>query len=477
MTSDHDWSEHDDEARKKAEEIERLLRDMLSGEGSSVAGFDPNDLAKMAGLPADSKSLQDMLSTLQSALSGGMNMPSGTIDWSIARKTAIDVATADQTPADSGAAMAAFPTAALWLDEATEMGAVSDAPRTLTRVEWAQQTIDTWVSMAEPVALSISDTLTNTMKEQLPEEFSSVFQGADQMIRGVGGALFAMQLGQVVGNLAQEVISGGDAGIPLFTGEGREGGTLLPENLLAFAEGLEQPESEILLFLAVRELAHARLFRHSKWLRLHLLTAITEYAKGIEIDTDHLEEIAHEIDPSHPEQIQDLLRSGSLIPPRSPRQEAAHQRLETMLALIDGWVDVVTHEATQRLPASAALGEMIRRRRAAGGPSERAFSTLVGLELRPRKLREAAAMWQLVLEKGGSSARDGLWEHPDLLPTAEEIEDPNLLLKRLGLAENSGEAELDDFDRELAAFLSAEESKNVDVQEDEQPDEEGPSNH
>lgn len=125
-----------------------------------------------------------------------------------------------------------------------------------------------------------------------------------------------------------------------------------------------------------------------------------------------------------------------------------------MLALIEGWVDAVTADATVRLPGGEAIAEMVRRRRATGGPAEHAFSTLVGLELRPRKLREAAALWRLLAERGGISRRDELWAHPDLLPTAEEIEHPARLLERLGLAGAEPAAtEPDEFDRELAKLL------------------------
>src|SRR3712207_7847253 len=38
------------------------------------------------------------------------------------------------------------------------------------------------------------------------------------------------------------------------------------------------------------------------------------------------------------------------------------------------------------LPSAAALRETVRRRRASGGPAEQTFATLVGLQLRPRRL-------------------------------------------------------------------------------------------
>jgi putative hydrolase len=272
----------------------------------------------------------------------------------------------------------------------------------------------------------------------------------------VGGALFAVQLGTIVGRLSGEVVSAGDIGIPLLSGPGREGGALLPSGVAAFAEGLDQDAEAVTLYLAVRELAHARLFRHSNWLRLHLLTAITDYARGIRIDTDRIEEMARDIDPQHPEQIQELISNGALIPPKTEAQEAAHARLETMLALIEGWVDVVTAEAAKRIPGADAIAEMVRRRRATGGPAEHAFSALAGLELRPRRLRDAAAVWRLVAERSDAATRDGLWAHPDLLPTAEELDHPARLLERLGLAGAAPDAETDEFDAALAQLLDGE---------------------
>jgi putative hydrolase len=448
MTADNRDGRPEDGSEDPTEEMQRMLRELLSGAGP--AGLDPEQIARAAGLSGDSAAVQGLFATLQRA----MQQSGEGIDWSIARRTAIDtVSAAPSASGDANDVLRAFPVASLWLDEATGMGSSSDAPRALSRIEWVQQTIDTWTAMAEPVANSISAALTEAMSSQLPEEMRSMLQGAETMLRNVGGALFAMQLGTIIGKLATEVVSAGDVGVPLFGGAGREGGALLPVNVAAFAAGLDQDAEQVRLALAVRELAHARLFRHAKWLRLHLISAITDYARGIRIDTERIGELAADLDPQHPEQIQELLSNGSLIPPKSPAQEAAHSRLETMLALIEGWVDVVTENATQRLPGATAIAEMVRRRRATGGPAEHAFSTLVGLELRPRRLREAAALWRELESRGGAEMRDSLWAHPDLLPTANEITEPALLFMRLGL--NDDEATpADEFDLALAELLS-----------------------
>jgi putative hydrolase len=77
------------------------------------------------------------------------------------------------------------------------------------------------------------------------------------------------------------------------------------------------------------------------------------------------------------------------------------------------------------MPGADALREASRRRRATGGPAEQTFATLVGLELRPRRLREAAAIWQGLTEARGITGRDALWGHPDLLPVADDLENPD----------------------------------------------------
>jgi len=125
-----------------------------------------------------------------------------------------------------------------------------------------------------------------------------------------------------------------------------------------------------------------------------------------------------------------------------------------MLALVEGWVDVVVTQATvQRMPSAAALAETVRRSRATGGPAEATFATLVGLELRPRRMRDAANLWAALRDARGTDGRDAVWSHPDVVPTSADLDDP------LGFvaADRSEAAASDDFDAALAKLLDSEE--------------------
>ena len=219
---------------------------------------------------------------------------------------------------------------------------------------------------------------------------------------------------------------------------------LLPTNIAAFGEGLEIPAEDVRIYLGVREAAHARLFTSVPWLRGYVLGAIEDYARGIHIDVSRIQDLAQDVDPSNPESLQAALQEGVFMPERTPAQQAALDKLETALALIEGWVDEVTTEALEGVLSTApALRETVRRRRATGGPAEHAFSSLVGLELRPRRLREAAALWAALKEERGTEGRDAVWKHPDLIPTTEDLNDPQGFGARRQLAEAS-DAEVDD---------------------------------
>ena len=437
------------ESGDPADEFREMLRGFLEGNGD----IDPAKLAGAAGLPNDPAMIAQLIAQLQSAL---QNSGDG-INWGLALEQAKSIATQGTVvslPAERSQLEQALHVASLWLDEVTSISELTSEPRLMSRQEWVTATMPVWTQLAEPVANSIANSLTDVLRQQGgdaldSDEHREMIEGASQVMRNVGGTLFAMQLGQVVGQLSSEVVSGGDIGIPLLD-SAQGGAAIVPQNVLGFSAGLDIPVDQVQLYLAVRELAHARLFRHAKWLRLQLLTSITDYARDIHVDTERLETLAADFDPTNPEQLRAAVMNGQLIAPKSSEQLTALARLETTLALIEGWVDVVTAQATTRLPSSSAIAETVRRRRASGGPAESAFATLVGLELRPRRLREAAAMWQQISAAVGDEQRDALWSHPDLVPTSDDIDDPSALIARI----QGGDPEPDDIDQAIEDLLN-----------------------
>ncbi|WP_061782237.1 zinc-dependent metalloprotease [Microbacterium hominis] len=439
---------HDDTPdRPDDDDFQEMLRNLLGG----GAGLDPAQLEGLSRMGVDPAMLQQMMAQLQHAFANGSD---DGIDWSSAKTQALHLANKDGLGISTGQKQdfdQAFSLATLWLSEATTISDLAGAPQAITRGQWVEESLPVWQELAEPVADSIAGALTAAIDEQTPEEMKQLIAGAGTFMRRVGGSLFAAQLGGVIGRLSQEVLSGGDVGIPVMP----DGvAAILPQNFADFARDLDVTDDQLALYLGTRELAHARLFRHARWLRLHVISQVTEFARGIHVDTSALEDLASRFDPSSPEELRSAIESGALLPQRTPAQDAALGRLENLLATIEGWVDVVTADATSRLPAAVKIAEAVRRRRAVGGPAEQAMASLVGLELRPRRLREAAAMWRAVTDAVGIEARDGLWDYPDLMPTAEDIDDPQALVARLQARARGEAPERDAFDEALDELLA-----------------------
>jgi putative hydrolase len=349
----------------------------------------------------------------------------GPVNWDLAKQLARQTLAGNYrsvTPADRSGTADAIRLADLWLDDVTDLPSGVRSIEAWTRLESLERTLPVWTSLCDPVAARV----VAAMADAIPAEQAEAFGGAGNPLAGImnqiGGVMFGAQVGQGLGGLAGEVVSSTDIGIPL----GPTGvAALVPENVAIFGDGLERPADEVRLYLALREAAHQRLFGHVPWLRQRLLDTVESYARGITLDMTAIESAVQGVDPMNPESVQDALMGGVFSPQQTPEQEAALRRLETLLALVEGWVDaVVAAAAGERMAGADALREASRRRRATGGPAEQTFATLVGLELRPRRLREAAALWWSVTEKRGVSGRDAIWSHPDLLPTAEDLDDP-----------------------------------------------------
>src|SRR6478736_4602240 len=329
----------------------------------------------------------------------------GPVNWDLAKNVARHAIVAAGDPSVLDAQRRditeAVRLADLWLDEATSFPSGIRKIEAWSRSEWLEATFPVWAKLCDPIAAKGVEAMSGMftadpaqLGEDIPEEMRQALGalggpgglgGLGAMMRQLGGAMIGSQTGTAVGELAREVIGSADIGLPLG-----------PAGVAEFGRGLSVDAGEVRLFLALREAAHQRLFAHVPWLRAHLLGAVEQYASGISVDMARLQEAMPDVDITNPEAISEALSGEGLFRPEdTPAQKAALSRLETALALVEGWVaTVVSAAATERLTHADALAEAIRRRRATGGPAERTFATLVGLELRPRRLREATAIWQ-----------------------------------------------------------------------------------
>lgn len=340
--------------------------------------------------------------------------------------------------------------ASSWLDQVTTFPAVVGEAESWTREQWLSETGPAWRRLVEPIIDGLASALGSSVDADSPE-LAAMQQAMAPMLRTSASAMYHEQLKSTLAKLASTVTSASELGLPMVE---RPVVAMLPTSVASFAQDLEQPADDIALYLTLRETARQRLFASVAWLRPQLDALFEHYAREIRIDMDF---ITSQFNFGSPEDlsIEKIAEVGKTVtgsffePASTPTQLEILGRLETLLALVEGWVDEVTAQTCATwMPNASALAEAVRRRRAAGGPSEQVFASLVGLDLRPRRVRDAENLWASLTHSQGTEARDAVWGHPDLMPTSADLDDP------LSFTPGRSSEPMDDLDEELAKLLN-----------------------
>lgn len=412
--------------------------------------------------------INQLMGPLQQAFTqmSGHLSPSGDgdgLNWTLVRDVARKV-TASSGPDPSPSATQesanrdAVALADLWLDDHLAMGRVDTSASAWSRAEWVEQTISTWEQLAGSVSSSLAAAVGGLLETSDQSQAAGMAAMMEPMMRVAAAGMLAAHVGKGIGRLATDVLSTSDLGFPLTS---RPVVALLPTNVSAFSDGLDIPLADVRLYVALRETARQRLFAQVSWLGPQMLALIEHYARDLKLDAGAFEEAieAHLSGGLTPERIEEFGNqlAGKLFQPAVTKEQTEILgRLETLVALVEGWVDdVVSQSCASYLPRASALLEIVRRRRASASISDAALKTLLNLELRPRRIRDAANLWAAVRARRGVAERDDVWSHPDMVPTGADLDDP------LSFAENGHVAAApDDLDTMLAQLLDEERGKD-----------------
>ena len=396
---------------------------------------DQNPFGAFGG--ANGGGLGDMLNQFGQMLSGmgsSMNSPenSGPVSYDMAKRIALQQISQSKAVSadDTKAVEESVRLAELWLDDATYLPTASGTAKAWDSKQWLEETMPAWQRMVTPVAEHMND----AQLESMPEEAREMMGPMTKMMNQMSGMNFGMQLGHALGDLASQALTGSDFGLPIAPANTV---ALLPQTIQKVARELNVPGQEVLVYIAAREAARQRLFKHVPWLVERIVSSVEEYAIGLVIDTSHLEEVTRELnlESGDPQAIQDAmskLQGMDLSPRITSKNTAAASRLETLLALVEGWAEhVVTEALGERIPSTSNLTQAWAHRRSTGGSAENAFSKVVGIELNAPKVSEAAELWRRATVAVGAEKRDKAWDHPDFLPTAEHLDNPAAFIDSL----------------------------------------------
>jgi len=324
--------------------------------------------------------------------------------------------------------------AQVWLDEVTGFPASNLSYGAWSKSEWLENTLPAWRPLIEPVAKGLAETMSSMStdmqglvgSEEVPTEMQQMLQPMLSMAKKMAAVSTGMQIGQGLAELSTEMLGASDISLPLAPNNTP---SLLPNYITQFAKDYELPVSEVMMMCAVREAALCRLYSAQPWVGKELVDTIARYAAGISVDKNRIREVMQNVDPSNPESMQELMAAGVFEPATTEAQRKALNHLEYMLAVIEGWVSFTSELVIEhRLENAGRLIETMNRRRASGGPAEKTFSNLVGLELRPRLIRDATVFWKYI--HTNRIETDSVWSHLDFLPDRDDLTNPALYVAK-----------------------------------------------
>lgn len=363
---------------------------------------------------------------LHRLLAGG----SGPINREIARQVAASIAgSGDRTPdpaAERGFAEAVREAEVLLSGYSRldlEEPAQTDV---ITRSEWVGKTLEAW----------------NWVFERLASRFTSVLGGAEDQGESPGAEatglgvlgqivplLMGLQVGTLVGHLADDVVSRFDLPIPRED-DGRL--FLVSQNAteVAAAYGLDQ--DDFVRWVALQEAGRRLVLESSSWISSYFRSVVAELIDSVEIDTGDIERRMMEVQSQGIEAMQDLAASGALPVVPTERHRSALERYQAFVSLFEGYA---THTAiavgTAWLPGAEKINEGMVRRAASPSDGKAALQKVLGLSFDRSMTAAGATFCAAVVKLKGLPALNQVWMAPDNLPTPDEIRDPFAWIERV----------------------------------------------
>lgn len=277
----------------------------------------------------------------------------------------------------------------------------------LDRAEWASRNLRAFSYLVEPMAEKLAA--------------APIADGMAGMLRPLGPALMGMQMGAMVGAMAQRVLGQFDIGMPVA--EHGDISYVVP-NVEAFATDHALDPRQVRLWVALHEVIHHVQFAQA-WVRPHLTELIRRYVEAMDIDLSGLMDRLGEF--QDPAKMQELLGDGAALQGLlSGDEDGRHAaELQAFMAVMEGFGDyIVDRAAADLLPQLPRMKAAMAARQTEGADGDHAIGQLLGLGIEHGEHGLGARFCDEVAQRWGHETLMQLWEGPDNLPTLEELGDP-----------------------------------------------------
>jgi coenzyme F420 biosynthesis associated uncharacterized protein len=235
------------------------------------------------------------------------------------------------------------------------------------------------------------------------------------------------QLAFLLGFMGQRVL--GQYDLALLSAEAEPGQLLfVEENIRATAAALRVDVAPFRTWIALHETTHAFEFEAHPWLRPYLAERLDRQLRAFSRSTSSLGGDATKA-------LGRALRGGDghwLERLMSDEQRTLFRETQAVMSLLEGFGDHVMDSVGKDLvPGVETISARFHARRASRTPMERAILRITGLDLKMEQYARGERFVAGIERLGGAVALRHLWDGPETLPRADELDHPERWARRV----------------------------------------------
>lgn len=204
-------------------------------------------------------------------------------------------------------------------------------------------------------------------------------------------------------------------------------------NVLALEKLYAFPPREFRLWLALHEVTHRAQFTGVPWMREHFLSLVHQTLDAVDPDPKRFVDAIERVVTAVREGQNPLADGGLAVLVASEEQRQVLDQVAGLMSLLEGHGDITMDRAgVEHLPSAGRFGRVLRQRRQQASGPAKLLAQLIGLEAKLAQYQQGEAFIERVELTGGPALLERVWESPALLPSIEEIRDPQRWIDRVG---------------------------------------------
>ena len=286
------------------------------------------------------------------------------------------------------------------------------------RVDWINANIDAFREMLAPF-------------EALAQDESNK-NPASQMLAGLNRRVVSLEVGVLLGYLSRRVL--GQYDIALLGREQIEGGRLyyVEPNIRHIESSLGLPENDFRMWLSLHETTHVFEFEGFPWVRPCFNDMLEEYFGYLKDDAALLGQGLKNL-----KIFVERARTGDANTSwiehlMNEKQRELFNRMQTMMSVIEGYSNHVMNAVGRELLANyEPISRKFEYRQSHRSQAELLFAKLTGLDVKMEQYRLGEQFIDTIAERRGHAFAVQVWDGPEMLPSPEELRNPELWIQRV----------------------------------------------